>query len=529
MPLLLLFSGPPLPAAGGFRSAVSLGPGGLGSAPTTLNLAQSSNIGIDGTVGTTGTFLWKQDIAASTVAITGETGITGNFSFLSHLDLATTAAVGITGTVETSGTFLFKQDIVPSTISVSGVLGSTGNITIIAPVIGFPSAVVLWPYGFGSGALNLSSSAIAVTGTIGATGDIGITKRLDLSQTAAASVTGSFGIAGTLAYKYSSGGFRSSAALWPGGFGVPVYGNFNIAQTADVAVSGAVSSTGTFEFITDAKLDILTTAAVGIDGAVGTAGNLGYGINWEFEPPLELTLISGAASITGDFAYTLPKFDLSQTGEIPFVGEQSITGAFSYLKTHDIGAGLAAVIGTVGTAGNFEHQENAKLDIQPTAVVAIDGVLSAAGDVGWTIDLVQSGALSVEGTVQSAGDIRTPTVHDILITLPLSLSGTVQSAGNISIRSSKLDITQSGEIGVTGTVASSGNIASTDAIKLDFVTSVLMMAGTMEATGDMLAANDHRFTALGRGRIGKEHAKPDSRIGRATLLGGVPRVGSGRQ
>jgi hypothetical protein len=85
------------------------------------------------------------------------------------------------------------------------------------------------------------------------------------------------------------------------------------------------------------------------------------------------------------------------------------------------------------------------------------------------------------------------------------------------------DFVQGNDIRAAAGVSTCGTLAGSSSAVAAF------MAAAGSTTGAALLAGTD-FTTFGRSRVGRTSAKPvDPRLGRAVLLGGVPRIGTGIQ
>jgi hypothetical protein len=145
----------------------------------------------------------------------------------------------------------------------------------------------------------------------------------------------------------------------PGGSPQRLYGSF----------AGKAAAV-TFEF---------GSGTIGLTGSTGsTAGNFTYNVNWDFEPPLQITGLVGSLGITGVFQYnsvgtlavTLATATLAATGTVTVDGELATTLVDDTLAAE--GAQEGVIEGTLETTLSDDTSEiQASPDITGTLVVTL--------------------------------------------------------------------------------------------------------------------------------------------------------------
>jgi hypothetical protein len=142
--------------------------------------------------------------------------------------------------------------------------------------------------------------------------------------------------------------------------------------------------------------------------------------------------------------------------------------------------------------------------------------------------LIQSGRVGITGTTAVGGELAYSgdprvQIHGIGVDQPGHLVVSQVYVDAVGA----FDLVASGPISLGGSVVSRGDILV--GIPFDMGAGAIGFGGTVGITGNVLPIYS-TFTAFGRDRIGKRHEHdPDPRIGRATLLGGIPRIGTDRQ
>lgn len=294
------------------------------------------------------------------------------------LDLAQSGAIAITGAPSLTGTLGFKFDI-----SQSGAIAVTGAPTLSGDI---------------SFKLNLSQSGqVSISGAPLLTGDVFTRVPLDIAQSGALAISGAPTLSGDLGLK------------------------FNVAQSSALAISGAPSLTGEIDatvygfrsavflnpygFGADApgSLDLVQSGAIAIGGTPSLTGDIQPKVEFEFEPPLELSaagtvVVSGDIEITGSLldGFSSPVFLNPYGLGVPVAG-----GPFSLVQS-----GAIAISGAPTLTG--DPRPVVEFPLEPPIPLDASGVLAVSGDIQITAvtNLVQSGALALAGTLFASANVQ---------------------------------------------------------------------------------------------------------------------------
>lgn len=176
---------------------------------------------------------------------------------------------------------------------------------------------------------------------------------------------GSWGVA-VVAYKTMANGGSSG-------------GPFDLAPSAAIAMSGALSVAGDTQYAQPVVFDVAATAAIGLQGALAANGDLQsfVSVPFEVEQPIEVPTLAGSLLLSGDLQYVVP-------GPAPF---------------DLVASGPLALTGALGAAGALQIVAPVPFDLAPTAAIGLAATLGVAGDINLArrIDLVQQGAIGIAG------------------------------------------------------------------------------------------------------------------------------------
>lgn len=349
----------PEAAAGGFASPIALWPYAFGEATTAaLELVQTGNVAVSGTVSTSGNLSWNVALTQSgVVGVSGSISASGDLTITTpSLVLAQSGAVAVSGSLSTTGSIGYNLALSQSgQVGVSGSISTAGDLTYSLP------------------SLELTQSgAVAVSGVLATTGAIGYA--LSLSQSGQISVNGSLSTTGDLTLGVAAKGF-ASFVLWPYSLGAAAESPFELAQSGSVAISGAVTTTG----------------------------DVGAEESFELAAPLEMTPITGAMSVSGDLSIgAAASLSLVQSGAVAVAGAVSTSGDIGF----NLGlsqSGAVSVSGALSASGDIAQA----ITLSQTGAVAVSGSVSASGDLtitpGSPFELTQSVAIGISGGV-SIGD-----------------------------------------------------------------------------------------------------------------------------
>lgn len=350
----------PEAAAGGFASPIALWPYAFGEATTAaLELVQTGNVAVSGTVSTTGNLSWNVALTQSgVVGVSGSISASGDLTITTpSLVLAQSGAVAVSGSLSTTGSIGYNLALSQSgQVGVSGSISTAGDLTYSLP------------------SLELTQSgAVAVAGVLATTGAIGYA--LSLSQSGQISVNGSLSTTGDLTLGVAAKGF-ASFVLWPYSLGAAAESPFELAQSGSVAISGAVTTTG----------------------------DVGAEESFELAAPLEMTPITGAMSVSGDLSIgAAASLSLVQSGAVAMAGAVSTSGNIGF----NLGltqTGAVAVSGALSASGDI----GAAVALTAGSV-GVSGALSVSGGLtitpGVPFELQQSGSMSISGAVSTFGDV----------------------------------------------------------------------------------------------------------------------------
>jgi hypothetical protein len=257
------------------------------------------------------------------------------------------------------------------------------------------------------------SSSTTVIGKIGGSGGTTVLNFTDTTSP----ITG--GRPGILGY---NGGWRASR-FRAGDFATG--GPFTLAPTANVAVSGTVSVTGTIAEV----LTITPSAAVAVSGTVSVTGETDFESEFGIDAPM-LVAATGTISTTGTIA-----LGLSYSGTVAPTGTLSVTGTLA--TGHAYSASEVAVTGSLAVTGDIAYEEpgDEPFLLAPTANVAVSGSLSTAGETAYTIavSVEPTAAVAVAGTLSLAGNVTYEAAIALAPAAAVAMAGTVSVAGEVSV------------------------------------------------------------------------------------------------
>ncbi len=134
---------------------------------------------------------------------------------------------------------------------------------------------------------------------------------LDLAQTANIALTGAASVSGD----------------------VQIGTQLNLSQTAAVALAGSVSVSGDIQILT-AALDLAQTAAVALSGSASVSGDIQIGTTFNLAQSAAVGL-TGSASVTGNVQIGVG-FDLAQSGAVALSGAAAVSGDIASSTTDQV-------------------------------------------------------------------------------------------------------------------------------------------------------------------------------------------------
>ena len=214
---------------------------------------------------------------------------------------------------------------------------------------------------------------------------------------------------------------------------------------------------------------------------------------------------------TGEAAITLGVLTASAAGALAIAGSANVTlGAATLVATGDLtalaGTGEASI-----TLGALTSAAVGAVAIKGAAAFTLGALTVAAEGAGAQINAGTAAITLGELTASAAGALAIKAAAGVTLgDLTAAATGTVDIAATLGVTLGDL------VLAATGSRPNFGHV------------SVTLGALTVAATG--VPVIQTVYSALSRQRVGRTpEVAPDMRIGRAALLGGVPRIGTARQ
>ena len=214
---------------------------------------------------------------------------------------------------------------------------------------------------------------------------------------------------------------------------------------------------------------------------------------------------------TGEAAITLGGLTASAAGALAITGGANVTlGAATLVATGDLTA-LAGTGEALITLGALTSAAVGAVAIKGAAAFTLGALTVAAEGAGAQINAGTAAITLGELTASAAGALAIKAAAGVTLgDLTAAATGTVDIAATLGVTLGDL------VLAATGSRPNFGHV------------SVTLGALTVAATG--VPVIQTVYSALSRQRVGRTpEVAPDMRIGRAALLGGVPRIGSTRQ
>lgn len=214
---------------------------------------------------------------------------------------------------------------------------------------------------------------------------------------------------------------------------------------------------------------------------------------------------------TGEAAITLGGLTASAAGALAITGSANVTlGAATLVATGDLTA-LAGTGEALITLGALTSAAVGAVAIKGAAAFTLGALTVAAEGAGAQINAGTAAITLGELTASAAGALAIKAAAGVTLgDLTAAATGTVDIAATLGVTLGDL------VLAATGSRPNFGHV------------SVTLGALTVAATG--VPVIQTVYSALSRQRVGRTpEVAPDMRIGRAVLLGGVPRIGTARQ
>lgn len=203
------------------------------------------------------------------------------------------------------------------------------------------------------------------------------------------------------------------------------------------------------------------------------------------EPALSTYWTSGvAASIVASTAtanYNLQKGASNLTCAVMLISFKEFTGSTSLDLAQ---SGATAITGTLGVSGDISAGGGSGGEFEvlsPLEIQEIAGTLTASGDLtitggGSSLTLVQTGAVAMSGVLAASGDLAL--AWALQQTGAVGVAGVLSVAGNVGFA---WQLQPTGALAMSGVLAASGNVAFAWAL----APSTLPVSGALTLTGDL--------------------------------------------
>jgi hypothetical protein len=128
-----------------------------------------------------------------------------------------------------------------------------------------------------------------------------------------------------------------------------------------------------------ATLDLSQTANIALSGAVSVSGDIQIGTSFDLAQTANIGL-SASAAVSGDIQSLSGALDLSQTAAIALSGSASVSGDVQIGTSFNLAqSGAVALSGSASVSGDVQF--GTSLDLSQTNVVALSGSAAVSGDI----------------------------------------------------------------------------------------------------------------------------------------------------